>query len=257
MPSLRIGQTEVPYELRRIPSLTERRITVTPGQIEVLALASDDDATVEGFLRRKRQWLFTTLREMDEASSKRPIVPRLMSGSRIPFRGRQVSLKVRRHDGPHVEVTHRNGFVVDLPSWVAEEAASAVVGTEIRLWLKQRVRRDAHEIAAFYSKQYGLKPRSIRISEFLNGWGSCTPTGAIHIDWRLIFAPKAVLEYVIVHELVHLRERSHSRQFWALLGTLLPDYERPKGWLERHQAALDGAFLESDPEPCAKGLRSL
>lgn len=245
MPSVRVGKTEIPYELRRSAAISERRITVTPGHVEVLALASDDEVAVEGFLQRKRQWLFDTLREMDEALAKRPVVPRFMTGSKIPFRGRQWSLTVRRHDGPHIEIAHSNGFVVDLPTWVADEAVEAVVATEIKLWLKRRVRLDAGEIAAAYGKRFGLKPRALRVAEFVTGWGSCTPGGTIHIDWRLVFAPKRVLEYVVVHELAHLKHRSHGDEFWGFLGALLPDYERPKGWLDLHQGGLDGSFLQS------------
>jgi predicted metal-dependent hydrolase len=243
MPSVRVGQTEISYELRRTATSSERRITVIPGAVEVLALTTDDDAAIEGFLARKRQWLFDTVREMEETVVNRPVVPRFMSGSKIPFRGRQSSLTVRRHDGPHIEIAYRNGFFVDLPAWVIEEAADAVVATEIKLWLKRRVRRDVHEIAAAYGQRYGLKPRSIRIAEFATGWGSCGLSGAIQIDWRLVFAPKRVLEYVVVHELAHLRCRSHGTAFWTLLSTLLPDYERPKGWLLIHGGGLDGAFL--------------
>lgn len=245
MPSLRVGQTEIPYELRRSATISERRITVTPGAVEVLALTTDDDEAIEGFLRRKRQWLYDTLREMEEAVAKRPVVPRFRTGSKIPFRGRQASLKVRRHDGPHVEITHRNGFLVDLPSWVAEEAADAVVAMEIKLWLKRRVRRDVHEIATAYGTRFGLKPRSIRVAEFVTGWGSCGANGTIHIDWRLVFAPKKVLEYVVVHELAHLKQRTHTPTFWAFLGSLLSDYERPKGWLDNHQGGLDASFLDA------------
>ncbi len=244
MPSVRIGQTEVAYELRRAATICERRITVTPGGVEVLALATDDEAAIEGFLQRKRRWLFETLRQMEEGLAKRPVVPRLMSGSKVPFRGRQTGLKVRRHDGPHVEVAYRNGITVDLPNWVADDAAEAVVAMEIKLWLKRRVRRDVHEIAAAYERRYGLKPRSIRVAEFVTGWGSCTPNGTVHIDWRLVFAPKLVLEYVVVHELAHLRHRSHGDEFWSFLRTLLPDFERAKGWLDLHQNGLDASFLD-------------
>ncbi len=250
MPTVRVGQTEIPYELRRTATISERRITVTPGCVEVLALTTDDDAEIDGFLRRKRKWLYDTLREMEEALAKRPAVPRLMSGSKIPFRGRQTSLKVRRHDGPHIEIAYRNGFLVDLPAWVIEEAAEAIVATEIKLWLKRRVRRDIHEIAAAYGRRFGLKPRSIRVAEFTTGWGSCGQSGAIQIDWRLVFAPKRVLEYVVVHELANLRHRSHGEAFWSFLGSLMPDHERPKGWLEVHGSALDASFLRPvRPQP--------
>jgi predicted metal-dependent hydrolase len=243
MPSLRIGQTEIAYELRRTATASERRITVTPDCVEVLALVTDDDAAIAGFLDRKRQWLFDTFRQVQEIAATRPTVPRFMTGSKIPYRGRMSSLTVRRHDGPRVEIAHKGGFIVDLPAYVSPDAADAIVAMEIKLWLKHRVRRDVVEIAAAYEKRFGLKPRSIRVAEFVTGWGSCGPSGTMHIDWRLVFAPKRVLEYVVVHELAHLKHRSHGTTFWAYLGSMLPDHERPKRWLETHQGKLGGDFL--------------
>ena len=243
MPSIRIGQTEISYQLRRTASISERRITVTPDCVEVLALTTDDDAAIESFLDRKRQWLFDTVRELESITANRAVVPRFMTGSKIPFRGRQSSLTVRRHDGPHIEIAHVRGFVVDLPTWVADEVADGVVATEIKLWLKRRVRRDVSDIAASFQKRFGLKPRAIRVDEFATGWGSCGPNGTIHIDWRLIFAPKMVLEYVVVHELAHLKHRSHGDEFWTFLASMLPDFQRAKGWLDQHQGSLDASFL--------------
>lgn len=240
---IRIGQTEVAYELRRTATASERRITVTPGHIEVLALTTDDDAAIDDFLNRKRQWLFNTLRELETKTAKRAVVPRFISGSKIPYRGRMARLTVRRHDGAHVEIDYRNGFLVDLPSWVRDEDSDGIVATEIKLWLKRRVRRDVMEIASAYRKRFGLKPRALRVADMKTGWGACGPSGTILINWTLVFAPKAVLEYVVVHELAHLRVRSHGPDFWAHLATLLPDYERPKGWLDTHQGALDASFL--------------
>lgn len=241
---IRIGQTEVAYELRRTATASERRITVTPGHIEVLALTTDDDAAIDDFLNRKRQWLFNTLRELETKTAKRAVVPRFISGSKIPYRGRMARLTVRRHDGAPVEIDYRNGFFVDLPSWVRDEDSDGIVATEIKLWLKGRVRRDVIEIASAYRKRFGLKPRAIRVADMKTGWGACGPSGTILINWTLVFAPKAVLEYVVVHELAHLRVRSHGPDFWAHLATLLPDYERAKGWLDVHQGALDAAFLD-------------
>ncbi|WP_029086075.1 M48 family metallopeptidase [Brevundimonas aveniformis] len=242
---VRIGQTEVAYDLRRSAAASERRITVTPGHVEVLALTTDGDADIDAFVNRKRQWLFNTLRELETRTAARAVVPRFMTGSKIPFRGRMAKLTVRRHDGAHVEIDYRRGFFIDLPSWVRDEDQDAVVSTELKLWLKRRARRDVFEVASSYRRRFDLKPRSLRVGEMKHGWGSCGPTGAILINWTLVFAPKAVLEYVVVHELAHLKERSHGPAFWAHLGDLLPDYERPKAWLDRHQGALDDGFLRA------------
>jgi predicted metal-dependent hydrolase len=240
---LRIGRTDVPYELRRSAASAERRITVTPGHVEVLALTTDDDAEIDAFLRRKRQWLFNTLRELETKTANRAVVPRFMTGSKIPFRGRMARLTVRRHDGPHIDIGYRNGFLVDLPSWVRDEDQDVIVAMELKLWFKRRVRRDVAEFAANYRQRFGLRPRTIRVTDMKAGWGTCGPTGAVLINWTLVFAPKAVLDYVVAHELAHLTVRSHGPEFWAHLSTLLPDYERPKTWLDKHQGSLDDSFL--------------
>jgi len=247
MPSVRVGQTEIAYELRRTATASERRITVTPGYVEVLALTTDDDAAIAGFLDRKRQWLFDTIRELDEKTATQHFVPRFMSGSKIPFRGRMASLTVRRRDGTDVKVTHRAGFLVDLPSWVEADASDAIVAMHLKLWLKRQVRQDVQAIAAAYRKRHGLQPRSIRVADMKSGWGSCGAEGGIQINWHLVFAPKRVLEYVVVHELAHLKHRSHGDAFWAFLASILPDYERAKAWLDRHQASLDSGFLNVGP----------
>lgn len=242
MPTLQIGQTEIPYELHRSATASERRITVTPGRVEVLALTTDGDEAVAGFLDRKRQWLFNTVREMERITANRHTVPRFMTGSKIHYRGRKMSLIVRRTDGERIAITYRNGFIVDLPHWAGQDA-DHLVASELQHWLKRRARRDVKEIAADYGKRFGLIPRSIRVADLANGWGSCGPEGNILINWHLIFAPRKVLEYVVAHELAHLRHRTHGREFWGLLGQTVPDFQTPKAWLERHQSVLSASFL--------------
>jgi predicted metal-dependent hydrolase len=242
MSSLRIGRVEIPYELRRSATASERRITVTPDCVEVLALSTDDDATINSFLERKRQWVFNTVREMERITSGRHVVPRFITGSKIPFRGRRMRLTVRRSDGARIELTYHNGFIVDLPLWAGDDT-DPLVASELKLWLKRRVRRDVKEIAAGYKTRFGLAPRSIRVADFANGWGSCGPEGNILINWLLIFAPRKVLEYVVAHELAHLRHRSHGPAFWDFLRSVVPDFEASKAWLEARQGSLSADFL--------------
>ncbi|RWA80467.1 M48 family metallopeptidase [Mesorhizobium sp.] len=242
MPTLQIGRKQIPYELRRSAAASERRITVTPGHVEVLALTSDDEHDIAGFLERKRQWVFNTVREMERITSDRHAVPRFMSGSKILFRGRRMRLAVRRTDGDRIELSFRNGFIVDLPTWAGSDA-DKLVARELRLWLRGRVRRDVTEVAADYKTRFGLSPRSIRVADFANSWGSCGAEGNILINWHLVFAPRKVLEYVVAHELCHLRHRSHGPAFWSYLASILPGFERPKAWLEANGGSLTADFL--------------
>jgi len=243
MPVLQVGKTAIPYDLRRSATVRERRITVTPDGVEVVAPLSDLDDDLAAFLDRKRQWVFDSFQELKELAARRPVVPRFMTGSKVPFRGRMARLTVRRTDGPHVEIAHRNGFIVDLPAWVLPEQAEVIVATQLKLWLKSQVRRDVSDIARAYRTRFGLKPKSIQVVDLATGWGSCGPEGNIRINWHLVFAPKKVLEYVVVHELAHLRHRSHGDAFWAFLEFMLPDYRAPKTWLDAHQGQIDSSFL--------------
>ncbi|GJE45888.1 M48 family metallopeptidase [Methylobacterium soli] len=249
MPSLRIGQTNIPYTLRRTATASERRITVTPAGVEVLALSTDDDEVIDRFLNRKREWVYQAVRELDELASERTVVPRFITGSKIPYRGRMASLTVLRTDASRIEIGYQNGFSIRLPAWVSETNADALVANELKLWLKRRVRRDVHEIVATYRKKFELTPCSIRVGDMSAGWGSCSSRGGLSINWLLVLAPKAVLRYVVVHELAHLKLRSHGLEFWRYLASLLSDYERAKGWLDRHQHKLDDGFLQVRSAP--------
>lgn len=244
MPTIQIGRAEIAYELRRSATAAERRITVTPGHVEVMALTSDNDDDIAGFLDRKRQWLFNTVRDMERLTAGRPAVPRFMTGSKIPYRGRKMPLTVRRTDAERATVTYRNGFIVDLPHWTGDDP-DQLVASELKHWLKQRARRDVNEIAVAIGKKHGLTPRSIRVADFAHGWGSCGPDGNVLINWHLIFAPKKVLEYVVVHELAHLRLRSHGPEFWRFIGLVLPGWATLKAWLDRNQSTLSADFIDN------------
>lgn len=242
MPTLQIGRKEIPYELRRSATASERRITITPGHVEVLALTSDNDDDIAGFLERKRQWVFNTVREMEQITATRHAVPRFITGSKIPYRGRNMSLTVRRTDAERAAVTYRNGFIVDLPHWAGDDA-DQLVASELKHWLKQRARRDVQEIAADYGKRFGLLPRSIRPADMAHGWGSCGPEGNVLINWHLIFAPRKVLEYVVAHELAHLRHRSHGAEFWRYVELIMPLWKPSRAWLDQNQGHLSATFI--------------
>jgi len=242
MPTIQIGRAAISYDLRRSATASERRIVVTPGHVEVLALTSDDDADIDGFLDRKRQWLFDTVREMQQVTVNRHSVPRFITGSKIPYRGRNMHLTVRRSDAERMAITYRNGFVVDLPIWAGDET-DHLVASELKLWLKQRARKEVQHAAASYSKRFGLSPRSIRVGDFSSGWGSCGQDGNVLINWHLIFAPSKVLEYVVAHELAHLRHRNHEPVFWDYLGSIAPGWAAAKSWLDQHQGTISADFL--------------
>lgn len=89
-----------------------------------------------------------------------------------------------------------------------------------------------------FGPQNGLVPRAVRIKDQKSLWGSCSAAGAISLSWRLILAPPAILDYVVVHELCHLKEPNHQPPFWRLVASLMPDYARRRAWLRANGGLL-------------------
>lgn len=162
-----------------------------------------------------------------------------------------MALTVRRSDAERMQISYRNGFLVDLPIW-AEGDTDHLVASELKLWLKQRARYDVQQAAAKFSRQFGLTPRSIRVADLAHGWGSCGQEDNVVVNWQLIFAPSRVLEYVVAHELAHLRHRNHEPAFWTYLEGIAPGWRSAKAWLDQHEGSLSADFLAirtDRPEP--------
>lgn len=94
--------------------------------------------------------------------------------------------------------------------------------------------------AAHFAPNMQVNPRRILLTSASTRWGSCTAAGDVRIHWRLMQAPPAVIDYVIVHELAHLKEMNHSPRFWAEVEKMMPDWKNHRQWLRQYGATLHG-----------------
>jgi predicted metal-dependent hydrolase len=147
-----------------------------------------------------------------------------------------------------------------VPSWMRAEDIEEIIETH-RAWIalerrKQRprlrldprhvseteARRAVRELIAMLiddeAPELGVEPKRIQIRDQRSRWGSCSTTGTLSFNWRLVLAPFEVLDYVVVHELCHMREANHSGRFWKLVEARRPDWRAHKGWLDEHGAEL-------------------
>ena len=92
--------------------------------------------------------------------------------------------------------------------------------------------------AAWYARIMGVTYGRISIREQKTRWGSCSSKGNLNFNWRLIFAPPEVLDYVVVHELAHRKEMNHSKAFYAIVESIMPDYRKWKKWLKKNGGTL-------------------
>jgi hypothetical protein len=120
--------------------------------------------------------------------------------------------------------------------WVSGRRETAA--RRIEDWLKREARRELLRRARQKAALIGREVESITLRDPKSRWGSCSAKGRISFSWRLIMAPRAVLDYVVAHEVAHLKELNHAPRFWRLTAQLTRDVEGPRQWLREHGAAL-------------------
>lgn len=105
----------------------------------------------------------------------------------------------------------------------------------LKRWYMQEAEKIVRERCAYFSMVSGLLPVSVRVTDAQRRWGSCTSAGKLNFSWRLVQAPLHIVDYVVVHELVHLRNHDHSQKFWRKVEEILPDYRKRRTWLHENE----------------------
>jgi predicted metal-dependent hydrolase len=124
-----------------------------------------------------------------------------------------------------------------LARWQTERArANALVPPEVRTQHVARARRELAARLLELASEQGLTVSRISIRNQRWRWGSCSPSGHICLNWRLVTMPEWVRDYVLIHELMHLKRMDHSRQFWKLVAAACPEYRDARAWLREHRA---------------------
>lgn len=106
-------------------------------------------------------------------------------------------------------------------------------------WYKSQASTVFTERVTHYANLHGFSPRQVKVTSAKTRWGSCSANGTINFTWRLVMAPLEVIDYVVIHELVHLRVKNHSPRFWKLVESLCPEFKRHRKWLREHGEKLN------------------
>lgn len=241
MPQVTIGSRTIEYDIRTSERAQRKRIEVTPGRVQVIVPASAGEEDVRRFVESRRRWIHDKTEEIaEEIARLRARTPEgYHSGAKLLFRGRYLALRVQPADVSEPELTYRTGFHVRVPAGLSETDRRNAVESVIRRWFDERLLEDAWSFIRRHDRDGSLRPRCVRIKDQKTLWGSCGRDRIIRLDRKLIRVPKPVLEYVVVHEMAHLRHRDHAPGFWSLVKEMLPDYAGRKRWLEGRELVLE------------------
>lgn len=228
------------YRIRRSGKAQKARIVVTPSQVEVVAPLSMRDSRIHHFVQEKRDWIVAAIGKIARQMQVRSLfaAPHFSDGAEIPFRGRSYALRTQPTRLKRVKIEFDEGFTAHIPHSLPPEQHRQQVKNAIVRWLRQHAEKDAHRLLQRHIPRFNLQPRSINIRTQKSRWGSCGVHNDLQLNWLLILAPSEVYEYVLVHELCHIRHKNHSADFWRLVAEHLPDYKKRRAWLKNHGAGL-------------------
>jgi predicted metal-dependent hydrolase len=225
-----IPDLDAPIEVRRHPGA--RRLTLRVSRTRravIVTLPVQCDLDEAGnFLHRNMAWVRERLDSL-------PVPVPFGDGVIMPLRGETHRIVftgtsqrgagvVRRlpgdNSGGHYGQLHVNGELDRAPRRLGD-------------WLVDQARRDLDERVAWHSQRLGVRASRISVRDQTSRWGSCSTTGALSFSWRLILAPRNILDYVAAHEVAHLAEMNHGPRFWSLVRRTMPDMDEARRWLQK------------------------
>lgn len=221
------------YALRR--SARARNIRITVGDEGVVLTLPERVAERHGhaFVEERTSWINRTLAKI-EATDEIVASRQLADGSAVPYLGND--LTIRLLDGPSGRVTHKpatSELWVRVPDERRETVAAA-----LERWYRRQARDVFSSRLDTVVERNGTSYKRVTIRDQKTRWGSCSTSGTISFNWRLLLAPEAVLDYVVEHEAAHIEVRDHSARFWALMDARVPDWQESRLWLKRHGSTL-------------------
>ncbi len=196
------------------------------GQVVVRAPLRYPDEKINAFLADKESWILKHKTRILSAGISLPT--ETLDGYSLLLLGKPHTVVLA--DGGRIRLDGERACI-EIPRENSEE--------RLRRWLKENARRIFMERVQALAEEMGLTYQSVALSSARTTWGTCTGDNRLRLNFRLLYAPKAVIEYVIVHELCHTVHHDHSKAFWSMVEGAIPDYKARRKWLKDRGALLN------------------
>lgn len=195
--------------------------------VEILAPPSVASGAILQFIQEKKDWILSQIKRLHLLQDN-PVNQSIAPGSLLLFGGNYFTLQTTsklltppiafHEDTLMVSISHPS-HLPDLPQIIIS-------------WFQQVARKTLNQKTALWADKIEVLPQTIRMKDQKTRWGSCSSRGNINYNWRIIMAPPDVQDYIVIHELCHLRIPNHSREFWLLVQYYIPNYQQHRLWLK-------------------------
>ena len=237
---IRFGKQIIKFAIKRTKRKKTMAITVGLDEgVKVRIPYRMATKKVYFLIKKKVPWVMkhlNAIKELNYAVVKHEFV----SGESFVYLGRHFRLRVKRiKNTEEPEVVMNAGYLeTKVNSALNKRKQADVVRSALITWYKQHALQKLSERVSIYVRKIGISRPIVVVRDQKKRWGSCNTNGTLRINWRIIMAPMSVVDYVIAHELCHLKYSNHSVRFWENLRTVIPDYQS-----RRYQLRSIGSML--------------
>ena len=217
-----------PYKLIRSRRRTIALMIAADATLVVRAPAHTPLDTIEQFVGKNAGWIRRTLARLRQKPRARK--KEFVSGEEFLFLGEPRPLEVQ--SGALAPLHLRGCFILD----EKQRCRGRALFIE---WYKKEAEKIIAARVEWWARRFGLEYNSVNITCANRRWGSCAPNDRLNFSWRLVMAPVAVIDYVVVHELAHIPHKNHSRRFWDKVKMMYPDYKNAQTWLRENEGMLN------------------
>ena len=217
----------VTYRVKRSPRSSHARLEIRADTgLTVIIPGSYALSRVPGIITDKKRWVKAKLAILSRGKED------YAAAGTCRYLGRTLKVVTK--------VDHHHGIqpVILEDELIFAHESGEGHGPGVERWLRKQAETMVKEMAEKGALKIGVNYKVLRLRSARTRWGSCSPGGTLSFNWKLVMFPPAVMEYVVVHELCHLKEMNHSKSFWALVEIHCPDWRAHRKWLHANEAAL-------------------
>ena len=238
MPEIILADRHFFYQVKRKARSNNINMKlVTPTTIEISVPKTVETAELQKLLHKNQKWILKRSEQLNLLAAN-PVNTSLNHGSQVLYQGRPYFLHIHPSDTKHPAIfLHPGRIHLSIP--VAKMNDSSLLAYDmLRRWYIENATHHFTEKTTFWAGRIAVQPAKISIRDQKTRWGSCSSRGNINFNWRIVMAPPEIMDYLVIHELCHMRIPNHSSLYWQLVEQFMPEYRQRRDWLKHNSRLL-------------------
>ena len=208
-------------------------IQINPNGIKVRSSYWTSENAIEKFLIQNEKWI---RKKLNEQKSKIKLKLNIIDNEKIALNGEDYYLKINSHLIQKPELKKHSILISNHVNALKNFGS---LNNQVKFIIRNHSFDLLYKKTQYFSKIMNVKPISIKIKTYKSRWGSCSAQGDISYNWKIIFAPEKIIDYLVIHELSHLIFFNHSKEFWLNVEKYHPDFKENRKWLKDNSYKLD------------------